>query len=689
MYRLVLLRLTENTATRIPSKDELNDRAESNLSYRCDPHNQPSSAPLEPVNTTYTSTETSEPRSTETTEDHAGKEEQPGGTEQPVRAATASGRGARRFRPLSWLPFTQHSSRTDFSRSLSVQLPKASSTSTVARSVISAPILTSTTNVGVANAEGVHCGGVADLSFAQPTWNPQAACAASSDPQNGIEGSQNGPHRKEEQTPQTLVRTKTAKDTADSARGRILRFRNALKSKVRGVPHRHTGRHVQPQVFDAIMENVDEGAGVLRTESTRARRRAETANLYKDKIKGLTGNVHGRRKSMNNSKELAGNHEDPPLLGDFTNTRVTDTEQSDNEESAFGSLTKSFASAVDKLDFHTPHPRNMSFLRSKSSFFLSKKGDHGDERNDMKREETACFPPHPSPPSTMPTHLPRAPLPPGPPPAPAPDKATQLDLAARKCAPSPQVFSTERNAYIPSQPVAGYPRGVNPLRMHPPDTMASDPSLPHQPQQAWPRSENMSSTVPRNPLPSGHGDEEDDTVSLDDAPIYSPSLGDLSQYSRDTPPPSTGQRRTEVPRPMAVYVTPTRNGLTDNKGLDEKRGGLLKKSRSSLFGRSRLTKPTEPSSNMVPSPLYERDVNQKLNTGIEKGVKKSRSLQFTGLFKKESQSSLPVTVSRDMSVPFQPATPSPLRNVTGASRGNDTTRAKGEGSPSLFQAGRK
>ncbi|KAK4949806.1 hypothetical protein LTR10_011648 [Elasticomyces elasticus] len=673
---------------RIPSKDDLNDRAESSLSYRCDPHNQPPSASPEPVHTTHASGGPPGRRFLEGKDNHIEKEALPGRVEESVQASTASERRARRFRPLSWLPFTQPSSRTDFSRSLSVQLPKAASTSTVARSVISAPILTSTTNVGVANAEGVRCQEITGLAFSQSTCNPQVGWHASSEQQNDVGPPQDGSNNKEAQNKQTVVKAKSTTDTPGSARDRMLRFRNVLRSKVRSIPHRHAERNARPPAFDPIMENADASVDLVAAEGALERRRVENINLYKDKIKELTGIGHGRRKSLNSSKELAALQEDPPLLGEFTTTRVNDSEQSDNEESVFGSLTKSFASAVDKLDFHTPAPRNMSFLRSKSSFFLSKKGDSGDaDRSEMKRQETTSRPAQPSSPPTMPTRLPPAPLPPGPRPPPTPDKTAQIDLAARKCAPSPVVFSTEQNAYVPSKPVPGYPRGVNPLRMHPPDTFASPPSLPHQPLAARPRSDNIDSVVPQAERPSSskNDQEEDDTVSLEDAPIYSPSLGDLSQYSRDTPP-STGQRRTNAPRPKAVYVTPTRDGLIDNKTPGDQRGGLLKKSRSALFGRSRVPKPLETSSNIAPSPLYERDVNQKISIGNGKRIKKSRSLQFAGLFKKESHSSLPAPLSRDPTVPFQPATPSPLRNVTRASRGNDTTRAKAEGSPSLLQS---
>jgi len=154
---------------------------------------------------------------------------------------------------LSWLPFSQVSSRTDFSRSLSVQLPKATSTSTVARSVISAPVLTSTTNVGVAHAEGVHCGEISGLSFSQSTCVGQSGLLASSEHEKSTGVPQHESNNRDAQNQQAVVSANSAGDTTQPARSRMSRFRNVLRSKVRSIPYRHAERKSQPPVFDAIL----------------------------------------------------------------------------------------------------------------------------------------------------------------------------------------------------------------------------------------------------------------------------------------------------------------------------------------------------------------------------------------------------------------------------------------------------
>jgi hypothetical protein len=67
-------------------------------------------------------------------------------------------------------------------------------------------------------------------------------------------------------------------------------------------------------------------------------------------------------------------------------------------------------------------------------------------------------------------------------------------------------------------------------------------------------------------------------------------------------------------------------------------------------------------------------------------------LHFGGLFRKESQSSLSTPMPRDLTIPFQPATPSPLRNVTrarGIDANRDDARSSVRESPSIFQSPRK
>ncbi len=632
--------------------------------------------------------------------------------EEVIRAPNASHRRGLRIRPLSWLPFSRPPPQDHCSRSQSVQLPKATSTSTVARSVISAPVLTSTTNVGVARAEGVHCGEISDLTFSQSTWNSQVGWVATS---TGVPAErQPGPDTPGLGPPAGRIPAggrETPSNKAPSRRERVFRLGYAVRNKIKGGPlWKPVGRRLESHSSSPREDTHDRTTGDA-TENGPAHRGAEKLNLYKGKIRGLTGHAHIRRKSLSSAKDLAETNRDPPLLGDFTGKQVVDasTEQSDGD-SAFGSLTRSFASAVDKLDFHSPGPRNVSFLRSKSSFFHTRKTDTDTvERTEPKQRLPAVSTPQTLLSTNMPTPQPLrpAPLPPGPRGTMASDPVAEAGPAPGRSTPSPMVFSTEKNAYIPAKPAPGYPRGVNPLRMHPPDTFASPPSPGSGPQPSNPTSGNslVASSHQQVQDPSRPSEDDNESVSLEDAPIYSPSLGDLSQYARDTPR-STRPSHHETPRSNAMEATPTRPAMK-NSGANEGHRGLLKKSRSGvgLFSRAKASKGTSNgggnggdhsrlASTSTLSPLYERDANRKLDTDSGNSVKKSRSLHFGGLFRKESQSSLSLStpVPRDMTSPFQPATPSPLRNVTrarGADVSRDDARSSVRESPSLFHSPRK
>ncbi|KAL6242050.1 hypothetical protein RBB50_010962 [Rhinocladiella similis] len=599
------------------------------------------------------------------------------GKRNDVQEVSAS-RSRRIFRPLSWLPWSQSSLEPQYPRSQSVHLPKAPSTSTVARSVISAPILTSTTNVDVARAEGVVCGGISDMSFARTRWDPVVGWVALSPEEQ--DGDVPSSEYLGSRPPRLNVADGPKSPTITmSKKGRIIKLGDILRKKVKGVPVRLRSRRAASGVAHLSNEvTAEDAAG----GSPDKRAQVGILNLYKGKMRELTGNGHLKRLSLNGGKELAKARQDPPLLSDFTNVPILDTEasaeQDDNGESAFGSLTKSFASAVDKLDFHSPLQRNLPFLRSKSSFFTQKKAIYGDEAGSVDRQRQ--FPAMMAPtPALEPQY---------PPPVAAvsgPLKTAANDLVAQNNAPTPVLFSTEANKYVDAKPLAGCPRGVNPLRMHPPDAFASPPQAGRPAISVSAGADPSASSPPQRqtPKPNTPSDEEDDLASLEDAPIYSPSLGDLSQYARDTPP-SHRRGHPETSSPAPFNRTPTRVGMLPAKMTStERHGRLLKKSRSGLFSRSKSSKTITSKDNEMASPLHQRDVNQQVNVNQEQTVKKSRSLQFGGLFRKNSQPNL--GARRPSEVPFQPATPSPLRNVTRVSHGSDTINSKFDNGPPRMQ----
>ncbi|OAL37192.1 hypothetical protein AYO20_03368 [Fonsecaea nubica] len=686
-------------ASRIPSKDELRDRTESSLSYRCDPKNQPPASP-EPISPGHVVEESvkSTPQSPQGLGDHDEGQQTQSDAEAAVLPFQSTRRRTNRLRPRSWLPFSRLSPQSPYPRSISTQLPKTASTSTVARSVISAPVLTSTTNITVARAEGVHCGEMFDVAFAQSSWNSQVGWVASNNEDS--EGSSR--HAKASsgrcgESPGGIANLTTSK------RGRILRLRNAIRSKIRNGTSRPAGITAQHKQIPETPGDV-QGDEVPTLKRDLPHSRAETLNLYKGKIKGITGNGHIRRKSVNTDKGAAESRGgDSPLLGrgDIIDLPPTDfaSEHSDNE-SGFGSLTRSFASAVDKLDFYSSLPRNMSFLRSRSSFFHSKQGGNGGNNQD---ETSRQFPPI-------------SPSKPAPPVARAIAASSQSDLlgsfnpkghlqkpasaarhdgqhdsqsqefgpnrevqAGRQTAVAPLVFSAEKNGYVPAAPIAGYPRGVNPLRMHPPGAMAVAPSVLDQASQALSLDHNAPLTFPRRhtPTPNSEDREGSDTTSLEDAPIYSPSLGDLSQYARDTPRPAKAVPSGGSRDQDGHSVSTQSSGKKDLAAKGQ--AGTLKKSRSGvgLFSKSKSENTSTTSTHSRPqaeSPLYQRSGNQQGNTDSGKGkmVKKSKSLHFGGLFKRKDTADLKSTMA---SLAFQPATPSPLRKVMRF--GSQSTRGGG------------
>lgn len=706
--------LTTSAACRIPSRDDLRAGAESSLSYRCDPKNQPPPTP-EPsfVNMGREGSVKSSPP---VKENHSDEDKPPEKkTESKPQRLNTIRRRAHRLRPRSWLPFSRSAPNASYPRSASSQLPKTASSSTVARSVISAPILTSTTNVSVARTEGVYCEDMSDLDFSQSARNLQAGQVVASSQHSG-EASQGRCDEAASLQPISRGSSQKRGDPSVSKKRRFLRLGNAIRSRIS-----HAGSQQQTQVTRSPQENkkpeVLESPDGVDLNRNASRRRAETINLYKDKIKGLTGREHVRQRSLDAAKRMPGSTNDvdadPPLLADGAdgasdgshgiNLPSTDFvgEQSENG-SPFGSLTRSFASAVDKLDLHWSLPRHMSFIRSKSSMFNLKKGDKDSTSSPPQRRRD--FPPispsQPAPPvsqpiaASAPTQLPSSESfdVPG---APQDSTKSVLKTMAPKAQtdstnsrrPHPMVFSNAKNGYVASDPIPGYPGGVNPLRMHPPDTMAADsstqtrtarrePPAPDRPARPLATYFSGPSTGSQPQYPAYlDSDESSDSGSLEGAPIYSPSMGDLSQYSRETPRSvsfsTAGKGR------IADAATPTREptkSSTPARGL----AWPLKKSKSGvgLFSRSKNDSDASASGS---SALSQGDANQKMGNG--KGVKKSRSLHFGGLFKRDEHTDL---LPNMPPAPFQPATPSPLRKVVRC--GSSSTK---EGNSPTTQSGRK
>ena len=641
----------------------------SSLSYHCDPHNQPPSSPSL-HSAKFHSHVSSEPTGPAYQENTDQAPRLSASLTITARAQSARQKVSQRLRPLSWSslqkPFSQGQSCP---RSLSTQLPKASSTSTVGRSVISAPTLTSTTNVEVARTEGVHCGEMSDAAFSPPDWNsPVGWVARASVDKSNMSGHASRSERTQSNDKDTKLAGRTFRG------GRIFRLGNALRTRIKSSPlrtrkeneHTFLTQHCPPLVGDSNLQNK------ANTQSS-ARSRVEALNHYRGKMKGFPWSSRIRRKSVNHSPSLLSSQQDPPLLGELNDVDAMRTHSMQGDgDSTFGSLTRSFASAVDKLDFHSSFPHNTSFLRSKSSFFNIKKDtSENDARQELIRSDegksnqasTSSLSKSNNVDGTKASKVvySRGGSP-----------STSQILSVRKAAPEPIVYSKDNNGYIPSKPVEGHPRGVHPLRMHPPSPKSTSTIRPQRAQ-----------------TPSQMSEDGSESISLEDAPIYSPSLGDLSQYARSTPPSTKNAKKLQARTAVVINTTPTRVFVKEKK-RGSSLGGSLKKSSSalSLFSKARSAREVAGSAgkshrhdsreSTLPRTdgvaLQPRDTNLKIGVESEKHVKKTRSLHFGGLFKRESISTVGPSTPRDRSIGFQPTTPSPLRNVTRVRRSQSTAQ---------------
>ena len=187
----------------------------------------------------------------------------------------------------------------------------------------------------MAEAEGVHCGELTQESFDKSTWCPKLGWLKD-DETTAVEARDLADKIRKEEA------------NAEKPRGRLQKLSDTLRDRLR------KGDHLGVEDSSTLNHKI-------------ARRRAETINLCKEKIKDLTGSGLVRRKSIdaNLSKHL--DAEDPPLLKKTSQVFTLGEENA----SQYGSLSRSFNSALEKLDMSAT--TNMSFLRSKSSLFNMRK----------------------------------------------------------------------------------------------------------------------------------------------------------------------------------------------------------------------------------------------------------------------------------------------------------------------------
>lgn len=577
-------------------------------------------------------------------------------------------------RPRSWFPLSRPSLRGIPTRSSSVRLPKDTSASSIGHSTISAPILTGTTNIIVAEVEGVCCRDIIDAGLTTPVERVKTK------PDDGAaEGI--GPTQMRQHSMRLL--------NLPNARGQ--RDRKTRSLVLEALPVVESDRKSEDTSrFSAF-------------ESRIARRRAETINLCRAKINKLTGNGHIRRKSINKDVNTSSNVTRPgndDIIGKSGSSTIKTTaglltlNHSDHDLIP-GSLTRSFVSAIDKLDSYSHQtPDKMNFIRSKSSIFnLKKKPKAADSSTQSSKDDPQPQSKLHGVQSTVSRGHDVNKLTPGLTVQEALNQTQpsqqQANLNFSNYDPEPMQFSVTANRYVPAPPISPYPRGVKALGMHgntmefarAPTSVTNllepqthTPTVPEvTPLPESPNEDRLDykevqsvgeddkaaqtntaiKTDNSNIQAAPVSDEEDNVIH--DAPIYSPSIGDLSQYARPTPEPAQSHGHS---KPRSEVESPTHK--QSEKSYLRRLG--LRKSKSGL-GLLGIFNRGQKHSAESDSPLQTRDSNQKVE-GVRQ-VKKSRSMSLAGLLKRnESASAREPLLRENKEVSSQPTKPSPLRYET-------------------------
>jgi hypothetical protein len=370
-------------------------------------------------------------------------------------------------RPLSWLP-TPRYRRNKVGRS------------------ISAPVLTSTTNVNVARAEGIHCGELAHADLVQPIWSPQvdwmpesAGIAEQSEKAvTAVEVAGEIKESRERGENQLRHSIEILRSTAYSRLKRIIRARLhsmtlARRPSIREKPH-----------FSKLEES-------SISSTTRG-----GVGLCRQKIRDLTGHGNVRRKPFAKVNKLSAknigeqHHEEQPLLMPDSMSSPSDLDAHETCPNishcfTFGDLETSFMNTVDKLDFQqTLQQTHDSLVCPKRQPILP----------GMWQKTT---------------HIGHT--------------ATVNEAGIHTSRLQPCTFSVSKASLVLALTSEPLPK-VNPLGCHPNVTSFAEQlvdtlEISTPPLGTSPRIEMM----------------QEEVQDLQAAPIYSPSSGNLSQYARLTP----------------------------------------------------------------------------------------------------------------------------------------------------------
>lgn len=477
------------------------------------------------------------------------------GTIKKTRAPGTASAGLSRHqkgRRLSWLSVSWSNASMKEKQGSVISIPPATSIFSVGKSSISSPTLTSTTNARVANAENIH--------YSEALF-PTSSCGTARLDGDGVEG---------ESGSNTVAAAKNSsswKSTVRSIKAKLGHPRRASTSLIPG----SSWLTYEPEVW-----------GSTDLSSNPSRRMGRTA-IYGDKLhlfgERLHRSTHGagsdalRHQETVKAKEIHTTHlhNDLSTPSHLPTCILPGLHSDSNTDLLRGSLSKSFASAIDKLDLRSlptlvqNSPSMSSLRKAKSIFGLRGKYDEKEKTPTKGMFQSWYY------------ELLLIRLQKGTPSSadPMPD-LTELSLHAKNkgnvtdtfgVATGPNTSTDESNENISPKPVSGL------VGRNHPDPLRSNPTvLP----SATPSSQAGPSTTPDLPTQPKVDDEDEDEelYTLREAIMFSESQGNLSQYTR-TPSPTNKSVPAAAPARLPDE-TPTKQPTYQK----------LKKSVSSFFNKS-------------------------------------------------------------------------------------------------------
>lgn len=456
------------------------------------------------------------------------------------------GRKPRKHRPLSWFPPLQRTS------SQTTHLPKDSTSSTIGRSVISGPTLTSTTNGKVALSEGVPCGELATSGLTASCSHPESERIAKrlggdiakvqlhemKETGSGSCGNSQPEQRS------TGIR-KMLKGTSRSASmNALFKVKDTLTVRLRQASDPQTYRSVFRK--DKFVRLGDECRSQSPIDERLAQTKTEGYNFGKDKIRFLTGYGRVRKKPMHFPEQDSQESPTEEKKSLLFHTGSAEGHQTDPREQTldlnFEDLEISFAKAVENLDFRMRQDK--ASFNSLSSFFHSAKhiaasNQTGALQTQLSQTSHTLPPSNSSHPHKLQSHQTSDSLV-----SAQPNMGQCASRVLKRAKGSPEVHASPYLANFPSngdldksdrdaRAQRVFSRGhCNPLASHPDLTTFADRPTPAVAHMAIPQGRTLSHTQIHQ--------QDDGIRSLGGTSIYFPGSRSFNQYAQNTPPSVLG-----------------------------------------------------------------------------------------------------------------------------------------------------